>query len=62
MNGQKVAVGPDGTFSFPLPLKEGVNLVTIEAVDPAGNAEYGKRFITYKGAKRSATASVSGNR
>ena len=62
VNGQKVAVGPDGTFSFPLPLKEGVNLVTIEAVDPAGNAEYGKRFITYKGAKRSATASVSGNR
>jgi len=62
INGQKVSVAADGSFSLPVTLKEGVNLVTIEAVDQAGNAEYGKRFITYKGAKRSATASVSGNR
>jgi hypothetical protein len=60
VNGQKVAVGADGTFTFPLTLKEGVNLVTIEAIDPAGNSEYGKRLITYKGSKR-ATASVTGN-
>jgi Glucodextranase, domain B len=62
INGLKVAVGPDGSFDYPLTLKEGVNLVTIEAVDPAGNSEYGKRVITYKGAKRTSAASVSGNR
>src|SRR5436189_167369 len=60
VNGQKAAVGPDGSFSFPLTLKEGVNLVTVEAIDAAGNSEYGKRLITYKGSKR-ATASMSGN-
>src|SRR6267142_2448468 len=46
VNGQKVTVGPDGTFTFPLTLKEGVNLFTIEAIDTAGNSEYGKRLIT----------------
>src|SRR2546425_10726986 len=44
VNGQKVTVGSDGSFSFPLALKEGVNLVTIEAIDTAGNSEYGKRL------------------
>jgi len=60
VNGQKVAVGPDGSFVFPLTLKEGVNLVTVEAMDAAGNSEYGKRLITYKGSKR-ATAAMSGS-
>jgi hypothetical protein len=60
VNGARVAVAGDGTFTASLTLKEGVNLITVEAVDPAGNTEYGKRLITYKGAKRS-TASVSGN-
>jgi glucodextranase-like protein len=60
VNGQKVAVGPDGSFAFPFVLKEGVNLVTIEAIDTAGNSAYGKRLITYKGAKR-ATAGMTGN-
>src|SRR6266850_2505087 len=60
VNGQKAAVAADGSFSYPLALKEGVNLVTIEATDVAGNSEYGKRLITYKGSKR-ATASVTGN-
>jgi hypothetical protein len=62
VNGSPAKVGPDGTFTFDVTLKEGVNLVTVEAVDPAGNAEYGKRLITYKGTKRTGTASVSGNR
>jgi hypothetical protein len=60
VNGERVAVAADGTFRTSLALKEGVNLITVEAIDPAGNSEYGKRLITYKGAKRS-TASVSGN-
>ncbi len=62
VNGQKVEVGPDGAFLYPLVLKEGVNLVTIEAVNQAGVSQYGRRLITYKGAKRSASASVTGNR
>jgi hypothetical protein len=61
VNGVAVSVGADGGFTRVLTLKEGVNLVTVEAVDQVGNAEYGKRYITYKGAKRSAAASVSGN-
>jgi predicted small lipoprotein YifL len=60
VNGQKAAVEADGTFTFPLALKEGVNLVTIEVIDAAGNSEYGKRLITYKGSKR-ATAAITGN-
>jgi hypothetical protein len=60
VNGQKATVAADGSFTFPLALKEGVNLVTIEAIDTAGNSEYGKRLITYKGSKR-ATASMTGN-
>jgi len=60
INGQKADVGADGSFHYSLTLKEGVNLVTIEAADPAGNTEYARRVITYKGAKRS-TASLSGN-
>ena len=59
VNGLKAPVGPDGHFSVSLTLKEGVNLVTIEAVDAAGNSEYGKRIITYKGAKRTPTAGVA---
>lgn len=62
VNGQKAQVRPDGSFAFPLVLKEGVNLVTVEAIDPAGNSEYGKRLITYKGTRRSSAASVGGNR
>jgi hypothetical protein len=62
INGQKVGVKPDGTFAMTISLKEGVNLVTVEAIDPAGNSEYGKRLITYKGSKRSNAAAVSGNR
>src|SRR5207247_2491582 len=62
VDGQKVAVGPDGSFLCPVALKEGVNPVTVEAIDPAGNSEYGKRMIFYKGAKRSSAAAVSPNR
>ena len=57
VNGQKVNVDADGGFTYNLPLNEGVNLVTIEAIDVAGNSEYGKRLITYKGSKR-ATAGI----
>ena len=62
VNGEGVAVGADGVFTHLLTLKEGANLVTIEASDAAGNFEYGRRVINYKGAKRSQAAGVSGGR
>ncbi len=62
VNGQKVAVAADGSFTHVIALKEGVNLITIEASDEAGNFEYGKRVITYKGARRAHSAGVSGGR
>ncbi len=62
VNGQTVSVGADGVFTHLLTLKEGVNLITIEASDAAGNFEYGRRVINYRGAKRSRAAGVSGGR
>ena len=49
---------PDGGFTHTLALAEGVNLITVEAIDSAGNVEYGKRLVTYRG-KRSAVAMLS---
>ncbi len=61
VNGQKVTVRSDGTFTHTVNLKEGVNLITVESKDPAGNTQYGKRVITYKGSKRSGATQTSGN-
>lgn len=51
VNGEKVKVESDGTFRHLVRLKEGINLVTVEATDLAGNSEYMKRLITFKGAR-----------
>jgi hypothetical protein len=59
VNGQKVNVSTDGSFVHPVALKEGVNLVTVEVVDAAGNLAYGKRLLTYKGSKRSPSVSTA---
>ena len=56
VNGEKVSVAQDGSFTHTLTLKEGVNMVTIEAIDPAGNLAYGRRVLTYRGGKRSPLA------
>lgn len=56
VNGQKIPVGADGSFTHALALREGVNMVTIEAIDPAGNLSYGRRVITFKGGKRAPVA------
>jgi hypothetical protein len=60
VNGQKVAVAKDGSFTLAVALKEGVNLFTVEATDPAGNTAYGKRVLTYKGGKRAAWPASQG--
>ena len=58
INGYTVPVAPDGGFTYTLDLAEGVKLITFEAIDSAGNVEYGKRLITYRG-KRSSVAMLS---
>ena len=55
INGHTVPVARDGGFTYTLDLEEGATLITVEAIDSAGNVEYGKRLITYRG-KRSTVA------
>ncbi len=57
INGHTVPVAPDGGFTHTLDLAEGAMLITVEAIDSAGNVEYAKRLITYRG-KRSLTATL----
>ena len=58
INGHTVQVAPDGGFTHTLDLAEGTMLITVEAIDSAGNVEYGKRLITYRG-KRSRSTKLS---
>jgi len=53
-----VPVAPDGGFAHTLNLSEGARLIIVEAIDAAGNVEYGKRVVTYRG-KRSPVAVLS---
>jgi hypothetical protein len=62
VNGQKVPVAKDGSFTLAVTLKEGVNLFTVEAADPAGNTAYGKRVLTYKGGKRATAVPAAQSR
>ncbi|MBI3995406.1 MAG: hypothetical protein HY349_05460 [Nitrospirae bacterium] len=48
VNGKPAAVEPDGSFSQKAALKEGVNVIVVEAVDPAGNTAYQTRIINRK--------------
>ncbi len=57
INGRPVPVAQDGAFSQTVTLKEGTMLITVEAVDAAGNVEYGKRLVTYRG-KRTTVATL----
>ena len=47
VNGQTVAVNPDGSFSAALPLIAGANTVAVVATDKAGNQQNDTRTITY---------------
>lgn len=57
INGRAVPVGRDGGFNHTVTLNEGTMLITVEAVDAAGNVEYAKRLVTYRG-KRSTVATL----
>lgn len=48
INGDPVSSLPDGGFSVPTRLKEGVNIIVVEAVDQAGNSSYQTRTIHRK--------------
>lgn len=43
--GEPVATDATGAFSRQVPLRRGINLVTVEAVDPAGNVSYRSRYV-----------------
>lgn len=45
VNGLEVATEADGAFDHELELKAGVNLIRVEAVDPAGNASYASQVV-----------------
>ncbi|MBJ6801087.1 hypothetical protein [Geomonas propionica] len=47
INGQAVAVGADGSFSAAVTLVTGANVITVVAVDQAGNAQSDVRTITF---------------
>ena len=40
IDGEVVAVGENGQFSYDFELKPGINVVVIEAIDEAGNVTY----------------------
>lgn len=45
VNGIEVASGAEGRFERELQVKPGVNLIRVEAIDPAGNASYASRVV-----------------
>ncbi|QXE90952.1 hypothetical protein KP001_21695 [Geomonas subterranea] len=47
INGQAVAVNPDGSFSAAVTLVAGANVITVVAADQAGNAQSDVRTITF---------------
>jgi hypothetical protein len=48
VNDRYVVVRPDNTFSYPFPLQDGDNTITIKAIDRAGNSTQVVRKVTYK--------------
>ncbi|MBJ6751543.1 Ig-like domain-containing protein [Geomonas anaerohicana] len=47
INGQAVTINPDGSFSAAVPLVTGANVITVVAVDQAGNAQSDARTINF---------------
>jgi len=48
VNSKPVTTGTDGEFSQPLQLQRGINVITVEAVDAAGNITYKTRKVIGK--------------
>jgi hypothetical protein len=47
INDRYVVVRPDGFFTYPYPLSEGENILSIRAIDRAGNSTELQRTVTY---------------
>ncbi|MCP4819647.1 MAG: FecR domain-containing protein, partial [Shimia sp.] len=47
LNGEEVAISPDGSFASQVTLVAGKNSFVFEAVDAAGNRSEKRRFVTY---------------
>ena len=45
VDGAEVAAQKDGAFAHAVLIKPGVNLIRVEALDPAGNASYASRIV-----------------
>ena len=48
INGKPAEVEADGSFARTAALKTGVNVIVVEAVDPAGNTSYQSRIVNRK--------------
>lgn len=48
LNGQSLSSGADGSFVATLPLNQGTNDVTVQAVDPAGNVSSRSLTVVYR--------------
>ncbi|HEY5648650.1 MAG TPA: hypothetical protein VIU33_04070 [Nitrospiria bacterium] len=48
VGGKQVKTDSKGDFAFPLKLRNGINVVVVEAVDPAGNVSYQSKLINGK--------------
>ncbi len=46
VDGTPIAIGADGSFAHPLQLQAGVNVIVVEAIDPAGNANFSSQLVT----------------
>jgi hypothetical protein len=60
IDGAEVEVGAAGSFRSEVPLKPGVNLIRVEAVDSAGNASYASRIV-YRRSDAGAAAAPAGS-
>jgi hypothetical protein len=47
VNGLRVLVWPDGTFSYAMDLKEGKNKIVVVSTDKAGNSVSTTKYVTY---------------
>ena len=60
VDGVEVASDGEGGFRRELRLKPGVNLIRVEALDPAGNASYASRIVYGRAQQQGTDQGVAG--
>jgi hypothetical protein len=48
VSNDKIQTSPTGEFAYELKLDRGMNMVVVEAMDPAGNVSFKSKFVNYK--------------